>query len=70
MFFRNHPGPLVLDEIQYVPELVPVLKRIVDKDKTPGKYVLTGSQQWGVMKNISESLVGRASLRPWWETIS
>ncbi len=60
LFFKNHPGPLVLDEIQYVPQLIPVIKRIVDLEKSPGKFVLTGSQQWGVMKNIAESLAGRA----------
>ena len=62
LFFQNHPGPLVLDEIQYAPELIPVIKRLADKEKIPGKYVLTGSQQWGVLKTISESLAGRAVL--------
>lgn len=62
LFFSNHPGPLVLDEIQYAPELIPTLKRIVDKDRTPGRYILTGSQQWQVMKNVSESLAGRAQI--------
>lgn len=60
LFLRNHPAPLILDEIQYVPELVPVLKRLIDKDKRPGRYILTGSQQWGVIKGLSESLAGRA----------
>jgi uncharacterized protein len=60
LFLENHPFPLVLDEIQYSPELVPCLKRRVDQNKTPGMYVLTGSQQWSVMKSISESLAGRA----------
>lgn len=62
LFFKNNPGPLILDEIQYAPELVPVIKRLVDKDRIPGKYVLTGSQQWGVLDTISESLAGRAIL--------
>ncbi len=62
LFFKNHPGPLILDEIQYAPELVPVIKRLVDENHLPGKYILTGSQQWGMMKNISESLAGRAVL--------
>ena len=60
LFLRNHPAPLVLDEIQYCPELVPTLKRIVDADKRPGMYILTGSQQWSVLQSVAESLAGRA----------
>lgn len=62
MFLRNNPPPLVLDEIQYVPELVPALKRYVDRHRRPGMYVITGSQQWQVMKNLSESLAGRVAM--------
>lgn len=60
LFLNNHPTPLVLDEIQYAPELVPTIKRHVDREKKPGMYILTGSQQWSVIKSISESLAGRA----------
>lgn len=60
LFLANHPVPLILDEIQYCPELVPSIKRLVDANKKPGLYILTGSQQWSVMKSISESLAGRA----------
>jgi predicted AAA+ superfamily ATPase len=60
LFLRNHPCPLVLDEIQYSPELVPSIKRIVDSGKRAGMYLLTGSQQWSVLRSISESLAGRA----------
>lgn len=60
LFLDNHPPPLILDEIQYVPQLIPVLKRRISKEKRPGQYILTGSQQWEVLKNISESLAGRA----------
>jgi len=60
LFFDNHKTPLVLDEVQYAPELLPVLKRRIDKDRRPGHYVLTGSQQWGVLKSVAESLAGRA----------
>lgn len=59
-FLKQHPRrPLVLDEIQYVPELVSTLKRFIDRDRSPGQYILTGSQQWQVMKSLSESLAGR-----------
>ena len=60
LFLENHPPPLVLDEVQYAPELLPALKRRVDRDRRPGRYVLTGSQQWGVLRNVAESLAGRA----------
>lgn len=60
LFLNNRRYPLILDEIQYAPELLPVLKRRIDKDKIPGQYILTGSQQWGVLKNVAESLAGRA----------
>src|SRR3989338_11252173 len=60
MFLDNHPAPVILDEIQYAPEVVSAIKRRVDKNRRPGLYVLTGSQQWSVMKSISESLAGRA----------
>ena len=61
LFLANHPGrPLLLDEIQYVPELVPAIKRMVDEERSPGRFILTGSQQWEVMKSLSESLAGRA----------
>ncbi|NGX59224.1 MAG: hypothetical protein KR126chlam3_00371 [Chlamydiae bacterium] len=62
LFLNNNPPPLILDEIQYAPELVPVLKRRLDKAKAPGQYILTGSQQWGVLNQVSESLAGRAIL--------
>jgi len=60
MFLDNHPSPVILDEIQYAPEVVSAIKRRVDKNRKPGLYILTGSQQWSVMKSISESLAGRA----------
>lgn len=60
LFLQNHPIPLILDEIQYCPDVVPCIKRLVDNDKQPGMYILTGSQQWSVLKSVSESLAGRA----------
>lgn len=60
LFLRNHRTPLVLDEIQYCPELVPSLKRAIDANRQPGLFILTGSQQWSVLQSIAESLAGRA----------
>lgn len=62
LFLNNNPAPLILDEIQYAPELLPALKIRIDQLKKPGLYLLTGSQQWGVIKQIAESLAGRAIL--------
>lgn len=61
LFLSNNRTPLILDEVQYVPELVSALKRRVDLQRTPGRYFLTGSQQWGVLKTLAESLAGRAA---------
>lgn len=61
LFLDNHPTPLILDEIQYAPQLTAAIKRRVDKaSQKPFQYILTGSQQWSVIKNLSESLAGRA----------
>lgn len=62
LFLRNNPAPLILDEIQYAPELIPALKRYVDANRVPGLFLITGSQQWEVMRNLSESLAGRVAI--------
>jgi uncharacterized protein len=60
LFLKTHRTPLILDEIQYAPEIISSIKRRLDKDRTPGQYLITGSQQWGIIKDLSESLAGRA----------
>jgi uncharacterized protein len=62
LFFDNHPArPLVLDEIQCAPEVVAALKRRIDANRAPGQFLLTGSQQWGVIRALAESLAGRVA---------
>lgn len=61
-FLQNHPAPLFLDEIQYAPELLGAIKRRVDRLKLPGQYILSGSQNLAVLRNISESLAGRVAV--------
>jgi predicted AAA+ superfamily ATPase len=61
-FLSLHPPPVVFDEIQYVPELFPYIKIEADKNKKKGMYFLTGSQQFHLMKNVSESLAGRIGI--------
>jgi len=53
---------IILNEIQYVPSLLSYIKMDVDTNRVPGRWILTGSQQFHLMKNISESLAGRAVL--------
>lgn len=63
LFLDHLKTPVILDEIQYAPELLPVIKRRVDQNQTPGQYWLTGSQNLSLLKNVSESLAGRAALQ-------
>lgn len=60
LFLQNFAPPLILDEIQYAPELISGIKRYVDRLKRPGMYILTGSQQWQILESTRESLAGRA----------
>lgn len=62
LFFKNNPGNLILDEIQYTPEIFPYLKMEVDKNKVDGQYLMTGSQVFSLMKGVSESLAGRVGI--------
>lgn len=62
-FLQNNPPPLFLDEIQYAPELLASIKRRVDETNEKGQYILSGSQNLSVLKNISESLAGRVSIQ-------
>lgn len=52
---------LILDEAQAVPEIFAYLKTSVDADPRPGKYIVTGSQQFGLLAGVTESLAGRAA---------
>ena len=61
-FLRAHPTPLIIDEIQYVPELLRHIKMAVDRDRRPGRFLVTGSQAFGLMAGVSESLAGRAAI--------
>lgn len=62
LFLKQFEAPLILDEIQFAPELLPSLKRAVDQSDSCGLYFLTGSQNLALMKNAAESLAGRACI--------
>ncbi len=61
-FFKNHSLPLVIDEVQYAPELFRYIKLIADKNDQKGQICLTGSQTYTLMQNVSESLAGRIGI--------
>lgn len=62
LFLEEHPAPLLVDEAQYAPNLFSYIKINVDKEQKNGMYWLTGSQQFHLMKNVSESLAGRVGI--------
>lgn len=61
-FFKDNPPPVFVDEIQKAPELFPQIKMYIDREKTKGQFFLCGSQQFQMMKNVSESLAGRLGM--------
>jgi predicted AAA+ superfamily ATPase len=61
-FFKDNPPPVFVDEVQRAPELFPQIKIILDRDKKKGQFFLSGSQQFAMMKNVSESLAGRLGI--------
>lgn len=61
-FLRNYPSPLIIDEVQYAPELFSEIKRRADDSGSPGQFILSGSQQFHLIQNLQESLAGRVLL--------
>lgn len=61
-FLRQFPDGAILDEVQRVPELFSWLQTRIDADPRPGLFILTGSFQFGLMANITQSLAGRVGL--------
>ncbi len=63
LFLKTYKPPLIIDEIQYAPNLLPYLKMHVDAHRRDyGQYALTGSQVFPLMKGVSESLAGRIAI--------
>ena len=61
-FLAEHGNFVILDEAQRAPELFSYLQTKVDNDKIMGQYILSGSQNFHLMRNISQSLAGRVAL--------
>lgn len=62
MFLQLHKPPIIIDEIQYAPELFTYIKIHIDTHHNPGDFWLTGSQVFSLMKGVRESLAGRVAL--------
>ena len=62
LFLQLHKPPILIDEVQYAPELFPYIKIIVDKEQKKGDFWLTGSQVFSLMRGVQESLAGRVAL--------
>ena len=62
LFLDNYKKPLIIDEVQYAPNLLSYIKLDVDKSNEKDKYWLTGSQRFELMKGVSESLAGRIGI--------
>ncbi|AFI87250.1 ATPase [Aggregatibacter actinomycetemcomitans] len=62
LFFLNHAGNVILDEVQYAQELFSLLKLEIDKQQKNGMFLLSGSQAFELMQNVSETLAGRIAI--------
>ncbi len=58
--------PITLDEVQRAPELLHAVKRAIDRDRKPGRFLITGSANLLLMRQVAESLAGRASYLTLW----
>lgn len=62
LFLQLHKPPILIDEVQYAPELFTYIKIHVDKSHNPGDFWLTGSQVFKLMHGVQESLAGRVAV--------
>jgi hypothetical protein len=61
-FLKENLPPVILDEIQYIPEFLHYIKTEIDLDRRPGRWLLSGSQNFSLMQGISQSLSGRVAV--------
>jgi predicted AAA+ superfamily ATPase len=62
-FLKRHPDPLIVDEVQYAPGIFRHLKAVIDQNREQkGRFILTGSQKFTLMKEVSDSLAGRCAI--------
>src|SRR5262245_23543683 len=65
-FVAGLEGPVIIDEVQHVPDIFPALKFAVDRDRRPGRFLLTGSANILLLPRVSESLAGRMEILTLW----
>jgi predicted AAA+ superfamily ATPase len=65
-FLRGLPGPVILDEVQRVPELLLAIKAAVDRNRVPGRFFLTGSAQLLLLPRLADTLAGRIEVLTLW----
>ena len=65
-FLEGIKGPILIDEFQLVPELFRVIKLLVDRERTPGRFLLTGSAGAMILPRLADALAGRMELRTLW----
>lgn len=65
-FLSGLEGPVVLDEVQRAPQLFQAIKASVDRDRRPGRFLLTGSADVMLLPKVSESLAGRMEIHTLW----
>jgi len=65
-FLSGLDGPVIIDEIQKAPNLFPAIKAVVDRDRQPGRFLLTGSANVFLLPRLSESLAGRMEILNLW----
>lgn len=61
-FLEQFPGGAVIDEVQHVPDLLSYLQVMIDEERIPGHWILTGSQNFSLLESISQSLAGRTAV--------
>ena len=62
LFFQTYKPPIIIDEVQYAPELFNQIKILCDESNETGLFWLIGSQQFSIMKNVRETLAGRIGI--------
>lgn len=62
LFLKSNKPPIIIDEIQYAPNLLRNIKMVIDNSDKKAMFYLTGSQQFNLMKDVSESLAGRVGI--------
>jgi hypothetical protein len=61
-FLAHFHGPVIIDEVQHVPDLMSYIQGAVDEDPSPGRFVLTGSHNFLLMSRVSQTLAGRCGI--------